>query len=171
MTDDRPRPKYGEYAPIGSVPPVAASEPVAAPKDAGIAQSAPDALPTKRRTWDVGLTTALILAGVFDVVGSFSRFGNLAATLREVYAQQGLGTFTNDALANDMGIAINVTRVVLLVAAIGFGLWRLGQNKIAFWIPLTAGVLAFIVVGVCLLVVVVSDPALAEYVAQQSTAP
>ncbi|MDJ0334440.1 DUF6264 family protein [Salinibacterium sp. G-O1] len=170
MTDDRPRPKYGEYAPIGSVPPAAAPDPIVAQTSAKAAPSTSDSLP-KRRTWDVALTTALMIAGVLDVVGSFSRFGNLAATLREVYAQQGLGTFTNDALANDMGVAINVVRVVLLVAAIGLGLWRLGQNKIAFWIPLAAGVLAIIVVTVCLLVVVVSDPALAEYVAQQSTAP
>ncbi len=117
------------------------------------------------------LTTALILVGVLDVAGSFSRFANLAATLREAYEQQGLGTFTSDAIANDMGTAVNVARVVLLLAAIVFGLWRLSKNKIAFWVPLSAGVLAFIVVAVCLLVVVISDPALAEYVAQQSTAP
>ena len=190
MTDDRPRPKYGEYAPIGSVPPTAATappiaetahaapaapaattDPVAATAPIKPAVSAPDARPAKRRTWDVALTTALILVGVFDVVGSFSRFGALAATLRELYVQQGLGTFTSDGLANDMGLALNVTRVVMLVAAIGFGLWRLGHQKIAFWVPLAAGALAFLVVVVCLLVVVVTDPALAEYAMRQSTTP
>ena len=162
MTDDRPRPKYGEYAPLGT--PAAAVPVVATP---AVVES--EVVPAKpRRTWDVALTTALLILGVLDVVGSFSRFGNLASTLRDAYEQQGIGKFTTDQLANDMGIAMNVTRVVLLVVAIGFGLWRLGQNKIAFWVPLAAGGLAFLVVLVCLLVVVITDPALAQYATQQA---
>ena len=199
MTDDRPRPKYGEYAPAGSTPSATTPDstadttrdtPAGATRDIP-AETAPlttgdtaaptppiDAAPEaaaepagKRRTWDVALTTALILVGVLDVVGSFARFGDLAASLREIYDQQGIGAFTSDQLADDMGLAINVTRVVLLIAGIGFGLWRLGRRRIAFWVPLSAGALAFIVVGVCLLVVVITDPALAEYTMQQSTNP
>ena len=171
MTDDRPRPKYGEYASAGSAPlattPAAAvgTNPVEAVPEAPVERTG------KRRTWDVALTTALILFGVLDVVGSFARFGELGATLRELYDQQGIGAFTSDKLADDMGLAINVARVVLLIAGIGFGLWRLGRRRIAFWVPLSAGALAFIVVGVCLLVVVITDPALADYAMQQSTSP
>ena len=195
MTDDRPRPKYGEYAPAGSTPIAitpdttgktaadAAADTAApttgdssAPTTGGTASveaasGAAAELTGKRRTWDVALTTALILVGVLDVVGSFARFGDLAASLREIYDQQGIGAFTSDQLADDMGLAINVTRVVLLIAGIGFGLWRLGRRRIAFWVPLSAGALAFIVVGVCLLVVVITDPALADYAMQQSTSP
>ena len=195
MTDDRPRPKYGEYAPAGSTPIAitpdttgktaadAAADTTAlttgnsnAPTTGGTApveaaSGAAAELTGKRRTWDVALTTALILVGVLDVVGSFARFGDLAASLREIYDQQGIGAFTSDQLADDMGLAINVTRVVLLIAGIGFGLWRLGRRRIAFWVPLSAGALAFIVVGVCLLVVVITDPALADYAMQQSTSP
>jgi Family of unknown function (DUF6264) len=167
MTDDRPRPQYGEYAPAGSgsAAPAVESKPV---DPAPVTSVEPR---IGRRTWDVALTTALILVGVLDVVSSFSRFGSLAASLKTIYRQQGLGTFTSDRLADDMGIAINVTRVVLLVLAIGFGLWMLGRNRVAFWIPLSAGALAFVIVCVCLLVVVITDPALAEYAAQQSTSP
>jgi Family of unknown function (DUF6264) len=168
MTDDRPTPRYGEYAPAGSVPAVSETAAVA-PVDAE-----PTAAVTPRvgrRNWDVALTTALLLVGVLDVVNSFSRFGNLAALLRTLYDQQGLGTFTSDQLADDMGIAINVTRVVLLVVAVGFGLWMLGRNRLAFWVPLSAGALAFIIVVVCLLVVVITDPALSEYAIRQSTNP
>ena len=162
MTDDRPRPKYGEYAPLGT--PAAAVPVVSAPTAVE-----PEVQPvTPRRTWDVALTAALLILGVLDVAGSFSRFGSLAATLRDAYAQQGIGQFTSDQLANDMGIAINVTRVVLLVAAIGFGLWRLGHNKVAFWVPLAIGGLSLLVVLVCLLVVVLTDPALAEFAMQQA---
>lgn len=165
MTDDRPKPKYGEYAPLGT--PAAAAPAVAAPTVVE-----PEVQPvTPRRTWDVALTAALLILGVLDVAGSFSRFGSLAATLRDAYEQQGIGRFTSDQLANDMGMAMNVTRVVLLVAAIGFALWRLGHKKVAFWVPLGLGALAFLVVLVCLLVVVITDPALAEFAMQQANTP
>lgn len=166
MTDDRPRPQYGEYAPAGYVPPSTVPEPEAQKP----AEPAPAPARSPQRTRDVVLTTVLILVGVLDVVGGFGRFANLAASLREVYVQQGLGTFTSDALANDMGIAINVTRVVLLAAGIGFGLIRLARHKTAFWFPFAAGVLALLVVVVSVLVVIVIDPALADYVTR-STAP
>ncbi|MBG6054817.1 hypothetical protein IWX81_001207 [Salinibacterium sp. CAN_S4] len=165
MTDDRPRPKYGEYAPAGSIPIAPTPAEVALP-------AAPDqpVEPTrKRRTWDVALTTALMLVGVLDVVGSFARFGELAPILRDLFEQQGIGTFTSDQLAADMGTAINVARVVVLVVGVAGGLWRLRRNRIAFWVPLSAGVLAFVIVCVCLLVVVISDPAFADYAMQQSS--
>ena len=79
MTDDRPRPKYGEYAPLGT--PAAATPVVAAPTVVE-----PEVQPVRRRrTWDIALTTALLILGVLDVAGSFSRFGSLAATLRDAY--------------------------------------------------------------------------------------
>jgi Family of unknown function (DUF6264) len=165
MTDERPRPKYGEYAPAGSIP--IDSTPVEAALPA-----APD-LPVeparRRRTWDVALTTALMLVGVIDVVGSFARFGELSVILRDLFEQQGIGAFTSDQFAADMGIAINVGRVVLLVVGVAGGLWRLSRRRIAFWVPLAAGVLSFIVVCVCLLIVVLSDPAFADYAMQQSS--
>ena len=70
-----------------------------------------------------------------------------------------------------MGTAMNVTRVVLLVAAIGFGLWRLGHNRVAFWVPLAVGGLSLLIVLVCLLVVVLTDPALTEFAMHQANTP
>lgn len=165
MTDDRPRPKYGEYAPI---PPVTAAAPVPAPVVVE-AEEAPATAP-RRRTWDLILTTTLLLVGVYDVVVTYPQFADLAAGLGTVYSQQGVGDFTSDALATSMGTAINVSRIVILGIAIGLTLWSINRHRISFWIPLSAGVLAGLIVTVCVCVVVVTDPALAQYVAEQSAA-
>lgn len=112
----------------------------------------------------MALTTALLLLGVYDVVTSFPHFVALGDTLRSVYALQGLGEFSSDALAGSMGIAINVVRVILLLVAIAISLLLISRNRLAFWVPLTAGVVAGIVVMVCAGVVLVNDPAFVAYV-------
>lgn len=161
MTDDRPEPKYGQYAPVPPAPPVVEADPVPAP--APVAPQAEVAV-RPRRTWDVVLTTLLLLVGVYDVVTSFGAFANLGMAMRVVYEQQGFGTFTSDELASAMGLVANVLRIGLLVAAIVVSLVRIGHNRIAFWVPLGAGVLAVLAVTVCVLVAALGDPALMEYV-------
>jgi hypothetical protein len=160
MTDDRPRPRYGEYAPIPTTP-VAPPAPVPAEAPAPVARR------RVPRTWDLVLTTTLLLIGVFDVVAGFSRFADLGGVLNEAYVAQGFPAFTSMELAASAGVVINVLRVVLIVAAIVGSLALISRGRTAFWVPLAAGAAAALVVIVALFVVIISDPALAEYVAQQ----
>jgi hypothetical protein len=92
--DDRPEPKYGQYAPVPSAPP--AVEPVPVVETAPVAIEPPtEAAVRPRRTWDVVLTTLLLLVGVYDVVTSYGTFANLGESLKTVYQQQGFGEFTS----------------------------------------------------------------------------
>ena len=160
MTDDRPEPKYGQYAPV---PPAPVAEPPAVQPVPTVA--------TPRRTWDVVLTTALLLFGVFDVVTGFSQFSHLADTLAAAYTAQGFGDFSSDALANSMGVGINVARVVILAVTVIAALVRIRSRKLAFWIPLVGAAASGLVVIACILAVIIQDPAFAAYVAQQSATP
>lgn len=128
------------------------------------------AAPSPRRTSDIFLTTMLLLLGVVDVVTGFSQFRSLADTVRATYASQGFPAFTADAFANDVGIVINIARVAILVLAIIVSLLLIRLHRRAFWVPLAAAVLAALVVVTCVLVVILHDPAFAQYVATQSTA-
>lgn len=154
MSDDRPRPKYGEYGPV---PPVAVAPATPATPDAA-----------RPRTGDIVLTTLLLLLGVLDVVGGFPQFADLAGTLRQTYAAQHFPAFTSDALANDFGFAINIARVVVLVVVVAGSLLRIRLRRRAFWVPLAgAAVSAIIVIG-CVLAVILMDPAFAQYVSTQT---
>jgi hypothetical protein len=169
VTDDRPEPRYGQYAPVPPATPappahetpVALPPPGAAPADAAPADAVRADAP--RRTWDVVLTTVLLLFGVYDVVTGFGTYADLSAPLRAVFEQQGIGDFTSDPLAAQLGVWLNVLRVALLAAAIAVSLLRISRNRVAFWAPLGAGVLAVLATLVAAVVLVVSDPAFTSY--------
>jgi hypothetical protein len=163
MTDDRPRPRYGEYAPG---PPPAPPNP--APVVPAVEPAPVEPVATKRRTWDVVLTTALLLIGTWDVVTSFGAYADLGTVLAAVFAQQGLDDFTSFETAAQLGIVANVIRITLLVVAIIVSLMRVGRNRIAFWVPLAAGVIAAIALLVCMFVAILGDPAFTAYVESMS---
>ncbi|GAA1205860.1 DUF6264 family protein [Rhodoglobus aureus] len=196
MTDPRPRPKYGEYAPLppagpenvadavdgspGSVAPVAPQYPAppapppgavhhgaAQPNSAqpAFANTASDAVAPerKRRMWDVLLTSALLLLGVLDVVGTIPVLAAMGPFLREALEPQG-ASFTSDAVAAEAGGAANIVRVVVLVLTIVFALIQIQRKRLAFWIPVVGATIAGIVLTVAVVVAVMNDPGFIAYV-------
>lgn len=159
MTDPRPEPRYGQYAPI-TAPAQTAPQPIV-----------PVAAATASRPWDVLLTAILLLFGVYDVVTGFSQFSHLADALQVAYTAQGFGTFTSDALAGGVGFAINVVRIAALAIAIVVSLLLIRLGRRAFWVPLAAAAFAGLFLVISLVVLILGDPAFAQYVATQSATP
>ncbi|MCC6855092.1 MAG: hypothetical protein IT189_03410 [Microbacteriaceae bacterium] len=151
--DPRPEPRWGQYS---DAPPV-----VAAPETLPPPTVAPQRPPAP--TSDVVLTVLLLGIGLVDVIRQFSSFANFASVMRESYIQLGYGEFTSDALANSMGVAQNVVRVLLILIAIVWSARRIRQRKRAFWVPLAAGGAAALVLLVGILALMLIDPALATY--------
>jgi hypothetical protein len=48
---------------------------------------------------------------------------------------------------------------------------RIRRGRRAFWIPLVGAAVAGLVVVTCVLIVILNDPALAAYIANQSATP
>jgi hypothetical protein len=161
MSDERPRPQYGEYADVPPVPTPAVAPEVSTPEPA-------EAPVVRRRTWDVVLSTVLLLWGVLDVVTGFAVFGSLGVALRAASEQQGIDGFASVELADEVGGWLNIARVGLLLLAIVVTLVRLSRNRLAFWVPLGAGVVAALLVVVSIMVIFFSDPGFAQYVAEQT---
>ena len=164
MTDDRPKPRWGEYAdpaPLESFPPPVVPESPATPAKSE---------PAPHRNRDVIITTALLLLGVWDVVSAWSRYQDLGSALREVFELQGLGEFTSIEYANEMGSWINIARAGILVVAIVVSLLLVARRRLSFWVPLAGAVLAGVVVFALVTMVVLSDPAWAEFIAQSRPA-
>lgn len=151
--DPRPEPRWGQYS--DARPVVAAPETLPPPTVAAQRPPAP--------TSDVVLTVLLLGIGLVDVIRQFSSFANFASVMRESYIQLGYGEFTSDALANSMGVAQNVVRVLLILIAIVWSARRIRQRKRAFWVPLAAGGAAALVLLVGILALMLIDPALATY--------
>lgn len=160
--DTRPEPRYGQYAPLppaGSQPPTPAE------------QFPPPAVPAvverPRRTWDIVLTASLILVGVYDVVAGFGQYIDLGPAIVAAYEQQGFGEFTSFALASQLGVVLTVIRVLILVIVIPVSLLLIARRRRAFWVPLGGGVLAALALMICVFVIILGDPAFAQYVSDR----
>ena len=180
MSDERPRPAYGEYATpeqqaaaIGAppvVPPVVHPHPTAALPPYGQAANGQGAITARHgsRRWDLFLTSLLLAYGLWSVISGFVQYSNLTTVAQTFYASQGIGTFASSrpGLATPLGLVINISDVVvfILVAYIAFRLLKRG--KVAFYVPLIGGIVTTIIAAVCLVTFLFTDPGFATYLSQ-----
>jgi len=168
VTDERPRPQYGEYASsdeqaeaMGKPP-----EPILAPPTASEridSAKVPAEVVPAPRPWDRIVTTALIAIGTFAVLTYFPTFATLGETFSQAFTIAGYGDFESESLANSAGVVLNVVMVVLYLLSLLLALRALRSGRRAFWIPLSAGVAFVLVVVVTTVVIMSSDPAFQAY--------
>ena len=114
----------------------------------------------KRRTWDVVLTIVFLVLGLFGLIlglvyaWAFSQ----PDLLDEAFRQQGFSGFSADPGA--AGAIIAISHVVLYLLAVGLSILLLVKKKIAFYVPLAAGVIAAVIFWGTLMAVIMSDPSL-----------
>jgi uncharacterized BrkB/YihY/UPF0761 family membrane protein len=109
--------------------------------------------PAKRKTWDVVLTVILLVVGLLGMLFGVS-YGILftdADLIDQAFQQQGLPGFSGD-----------VSHVVLYLLGLAVAIPLLIRRKVAFWAPLTAGVIAAVVFWVTVFAVIASDPTLMQ---------
>lgn len=161
-----PPPAYGERLP--GYQPTAAPAAPPAPAYAVPGYAAPgygyvQSTGPRRRTWDVVLTIILFVLGLFGTIIGLA----YAAILSDPYlfadamAQQGMPIAVD---TRGAALIIGISHPVLFLVSVGIGILLLVKRKIAFWVPLTAGVLAAIVFWGTLVAVVLSDPSFLDYV-------
>jgi hypothetical protein len=173
-----PVPRYGEYAPghpaapsTAGQPPVAPTPGYGQPPAVGQAPAAPPAsapppgyyyapVPTgpRRRTWDVVLTIVLLVLGLIGLTLGLAYAAILSTPdlLSEALSQQGYGEWNGD--AGSAPAVIVISHVVLFLLAAALSILLLVKRRIAFYVPLSAGVLATIIFWVAFTGAILSDP-------------
>jgi hypothetical protein len=180
----RARPAYGELAPAGAAPFVApgaaetdtaeSNQSSVAPSQAG--GSASSAVPTNsinstnvanangatrpRRRWDVILTAVLLGMGVVSVVTGIPGYADFGTTMQTVVSQMGYGDYTAVELANTIGLAINISQVVLFVITAFVAIRLVQRGHLGFYVPLIGAFVAGLVVVALVIVALTGDPAL-----------
>lgn len=112
----------------------------------------------RRRTWDVVLTIVLLVLGLGGTLLGVL-YGVLFSSpevLDEGFRDQGLGGFDGEIGAAPL--VLIGSHVVLYLVALGVSILLLVKKKIAFYVPLIAGVIAAIVFWATIFAVVASDP-------------
>jgi hypothetical protein len=120
--------------------------------------STPAARP--RRLWDSVLTALLLGIGIVSVTSSIPQYANFPSTLNLVLAQGGFGEYSAIELATTIGIALNVTQIVLYVVSAIVALLMIRRGKLGFFYPLIAGGIFVIVMIALMIVALTGDPEL-----------
>ncbi|MEQ1737824.1 MAG: DUF6264 family protein [Rhodoglobus sp.] len=158
-----PVPQYGEYAPGGYIAPqpVAGHQPQPAPGNApyGSASYPAQAGPRQRKTWDLVLTIVLLTLGFFGMGIGLIYAALFTDPLFMDQAMQGTGLSTFNGTVGIAPAVLAISHVVLYLLAIGGALPLLLTKRVAFWVPLTSGVIAAIFFWGALFAVFLSDPA------------
>jgi hypothetical protein len=112
----------------------------------------------RRRTWDVVLTIILLVLGLFGmIIGvAYGWFFSQPEILDEGFRQQGYDGFQGEVGAAPL--VLIVSHVLLYLLAAGLSILLLVKKKIAFYVPLSAGVLAAIIFWAVVFTVMLSDP-------------
>jgi hypothetical protein len=112
----------------------------------------------KRRTWDVVLTIILLVLGLGGMLLGvlYGVIFSSPELLDDTFRQQGLGGFDGDIGA--IPLVLIVSHVVLYLVAAGLSILLLVKKKIAFYVPLIAGVVAAVIFWGAMFALIMSDP-------------
>jgi hypothetical protein len=134
-----PPPTYGERMPdYAAAPaygtPVPGHQPYGSPEP-------------RRRTWDLVLTIVFLVVGLFGMLAGIGiAFAFTDPLFNEEFneglSQQGLG---GDVDFGSFPALIVISHVVLYLIALGLSILLLVKRKVAFYVPLTAGVIATVI--------------------------
>jgi drug/metabolite transporter (DMT)-like permease len=137
--------------------------------EAGKQASQPDAVgldtaSRARRSRDTVVTVMLLGLGLAWILISIPGTSDLAGTLDRTYALQGYtGHYGPVALASALGLAINISSLVLWGITCAVSIAVLRRHRRAFYIPLIGAVLSGLVVIALTLVAMFNDPGLLAY--------
>jgi hypothetical protein len=113
----------------------------------------------KRRTWDVVLTSILLVLALLGTAAALGYAAIFASPelLDQTMSSQGYGGFSGN--VGSAPAVLLISHIVLFLIALGLSIPLLVRGKIVvFWIPLTIGVIAAIIFWAVVLSVFMSDP-------------
>lgn len=183
----RPRPEYGEYATPeeqrAAIKSPELNPHYAPPERSQVPQTErrPDAPvdarqpptgdgtrsepPYLRHRTDRVVTIALLVLGLYNVIGLVMGRAGIGDQITSAYRSMGItGDYATTALTGTVADVIAFVSLALWIAAAGLSGWMMVRGRLAFWIPLTAGVAAGMVGAVGYLILFLHDPAFIAYV-------
>ncbi len=184
MSDQRPRPEYGEYAtpeevaeargPVPLEETLAVRETPAASSPSAPAASRPSASPTlpppvpgtqtsstpprHPSRWDLPLTVTFIALALVNTLSSIPSYLDLATALNEAGRVSGMGDLAFGPAASAGGIALLVIDAVILLATIGLAWRRFRAGKRAVWVPIIAFAVRLVAYVIVVMVIVLNTP-------------
>lgn len=194
--DERPRPKYGELAPPGWVwrppqdadrldtthhspaaseveqpPPAPPQQPVGTGRDGHGPYRPGPQLSADAPRWNLAFTVVMLVIGFFGMSYSIGTLQALPAAMALLHTSQNLGPYVQDPSVAPLITAGTITMAGIWAISAGLSVWLLVQKRLAFYIPLVAGVVALVTLFVILGVIFSTDPVLLDFYSGISPTP
>ena len=177
---------HPDAPPVVPLSPLPAPEKAAAPKEAkqtGQAErsvslndgaSRPDAARSttasaKKRSFDFVLSIGLLALALVNLVSMLVTAANLDDVLNDTYQAQDIGTFVATPATGPAGFILAASYVVLFSVVTLVTVRRLRARKMAFWVPLTGGVISVVISIIVIGVLVANDQTFVEYATSLSS--
>jgi hypothetical protein len=191
----RPRPQFGELATpeeqraaIAVPGAVTSSEPVPVEADRPAPPQTPSrpassrsgrSTPTAARSTDDAvrapvdrfISWGLLGLGLFSILQSTVALFDLPAAIDAFFASADLDAYGPVGAGRVLGLVALAVYVALWVLALVLVQRRIGRGRASWWIPLVAGVVANVVVLVCVGSAMMIDPAIATYIQEMAGTP
>ncbi|MDN4595643.1 DUF6264 family protein [Leifsonia virtsii] len=183
--DDRPRPRYGELAPPGWVwhPPEDADRldtsrrvaeddtdapqqpspaaPYGGPGPSDGPYYSQNARPERPApTWNLTLTILLTVFGFFGMSYSIATLQAIPASMQLLHSTNNLGQYTPAPVVGSLVFAGSITMAAVWAVSAGIAAWLLVKRRLAFWVPLVAGIVAMVALLIFAGAVLATDPVL-----------
>jgi hypothetical protein len=113
--------------------------------------------------WNLAWTLALLILGFLGMSYSIGLINAFPAAIQLVHTNENLGDYTPAPSIPGIIATGSIVMVVLWAASAALSIWLLVRRRLAFYIPLIAGVLAFVALIVFLSAALATDPALMSF--------
>lgn len=121
--------------------------------------------------WNMTVTVILIVFGFFGATNSIGGLLSLPTAMQLMHSNENLGDYIPAASVQGTLIAGAIVVGLLWAVSTGLSVWLLVKRRIAFYIPLIAGVIALIALLGFMSAVLLTDPVLIDFYSGITPAP
>jgi hypothetical protein len=122
------------------------------------------------RTADMIVSVVLLVIGFFGVAIAILNALTITVQMQQVYEQYGVeGDYEAGPSGAIASAVIIISHVALYALAVIVTIGLIRKRRISFWMPLSAGVVAFVIMIVTFMVLAFADPALVDAMMQQQS--
>ncbi|MDR6971082.1 DUF6264 family protein [Leifsonia shinshuensis] len=111
-------------------------------------------------TWNLTLTVLLAVFGFFGMSYSIATLQAIPASMQLLHSTNGLGDYTPAPVVSTLVLVGSILMAVIWVVSAVIAALLLVRRRLAFWVPLVAGIVAMVVLLIFAGAVLATDPVL-----------
>lgn len=113
--------------------------------------------------WNITTTIVLLVIGFFGMSYTIGTLQGLPSVIQLMHTSLNLGKYVQDPSVAPLITGGTIAMAGIWAVSLGLSVWLLVQKRLAFYVPLVAGILAFLTLFVILGMIFSTDPVLLDY--------